>query len=167
MNRYNFGFGFWFGLIIVVLFGGVLFFMFNQESSKRSFLSTAPTHEIALTCTTDMATTFHIHPVLTIMFDGVKQVIPTNVGIVDGCMNPLHTHDDLGTLHVESPVQRDFTLGDFFTVWKQPFSKTQILDKTVTGAGSITMTINGKPVDTFENTVLVDADQIVINYKSN
>ena len=166
MKRFNLGFGFWFGLVVIVVFGGVLWFMFQQEASKRSFLETAPTHEIAQTCTTDMATTFHIHPHVTIMVDGKEEALPANIGITDGCMNPLHTHETDGILHVESPVKRDFTLGDFFTVWKQPFSKTQFMDKTVSATGSFKMTIDGKEVDTFENTVLLDNQQIVLIYNS-
>lgn len=40
--------------------------------------------------------------------------------------NPIHTHDDTGIIHIESPVKRDFTLADFFAVWNKPFSKDQI-----------------------------------------
>ncbi len=167
MNTFRPGFGFWFGIIVVVVFGGLLWFMFYKEASKKDFLTNASTKEIALTCTTDMATQFHIHPELKIVFDGVDQVIPVNVGVVSGCMNPLHTHTADGILHVESPVKRDFTLGDFFTVWDKPFSKTQIMDKTVSGSAQITMTVNGEVNDAFENLVLMDKDKIVITYTSN
>jgi hypothetical protein len=73
-------------------------------------------------------------------------------------MHPLHTHDTTGKLHVESPVERDFTLGDFFTVWEKPFDRTHILDFT----GEVSMTVNGVKVDTYENTILNDGDEIII-----
>lgn len=30
---------------------------------------------------------------------------------------PLHTHDDSGTIHVESSTNRNYRLGEFFKVW--------------------------------------------------
>lgn len=120
--------------------------------------------EIALLCTTDMATVFHIHPVLSIVINGQNQTIPANIGILPTCMHSIHTHDATGTLHVESPEQRDFTLSDFFAVWDKTFSKDQILDAKTDATHEITVTVNGARVDTYENTVLRDKDQIVISY---
>jgi hypothetical protein len=34
-----------------------------------------------------------------------------------GFLTELHTHDASGIIHVESPVQRSFTLGQFFCEW--------------------------------------------------
>ena len=119
--------------------------------------------EVALSCTTDMATQFHIHPHLEIIINGKQQDIPANIGINLACMHPIHTHDASGALHVESPETRDFTLADFFAVWGKPFSKSQILDSAVDGSHIIKVAVNGAPVDTYENTVLRDKDQIVIS----
>ena len=38
----------------------------------------------------------------------------------------LHTHDTTGVIHIESPVQRRYTLGEFFDLWGQPLSPTQV-----------------------------------------
>ena len=148
------------GILLVIV--GIVMWSSGAEARKYAELST---REVAFLCTTDMATKFHIHPMLQIVIDGREQTIPTNVGITSSCMHPLHTHDDTGRLHVESPVRRDFALGDFFAVWGKPFNKDQILDYSVDPAHTIRMTINGKPVDTFENTVLQDLDRIVIRYE--
>ena len=112
-----------------------------------------------------MATEFHIHPNLEIIINGQKQEIPTDIGIVDGCMNALHTHDNTGVIHVESPEKRDFQLSDFFAVWNKTYSKDQILDYKVDDTHTIRQTINGKETQDFENTVLYDEDQIVISYE--
>jgi hypothetical protein len=125
---------------------------------------TADPHQVVLTCTTDMATQFHIHPQLAILIDGVRQTIPADIGITDGCMHPIHTHDDTGTIHVESPVQLDFTLADFFTVWGKTFNQDQVLDSKADATHVITMTVNGKPSTDFENLILKDGDLIVISY---
>jgi len=126
--------------------------------------STADPHVVALTCTTDMATKFHIHPQVAILINGERQTIPSNVGITSTCMNPLHTHDATGTIHVESPVKLDFTLADFFAVWGKTFNQDQILDSKADDTHEITMTVNGKPSTEFENLVLKDDDLIVITY---
>ncbi len=121
--------------------------------------------EAALICTTDMATEYHIHPELTIVINGEKEVLPPDIGLTPTCMNAIHTHDSSGIIHVESPVQKDFTLGDFFAVWQKDFSKDGILDETVDASTQIIVTVNGEVVDTYENTMFRDKDKIVIEYK--
>ena len=142
---------------------GIFWLAFTAPKRPASSITT---REVALTCTTDMATVFHIHPHLAVTFDGQPQEIPTNIGIEPGCMNSLHTHDTSGSIHVESPEKRDFTLADFFAVWKKPFDRTQILDQKVDAAHRISVTVNGTAVDTYENTVLSDQDQVVISYEA-
>ena len=42
------------------------------------------------------------------------------------CFAWLHTHTPDGIIHIESPVQRAFTLGDFFDVWGQPLGPDRV-----------------------------------------
>ena len=42
------------------------------------------------------------------------------------CFYWLHTHAADGIIHIESPVQRTFTLGDFFDEWGQPLGPDQV-----------------------------------------
>jgi hypothetical protein len=37
----------------------------------------------------------------------------------------LHTHTEDGIIRIEWPVQRTFSLGDFFAIWGQPLSSNQ------------------------------------------
>ncbi|MCX6787993.1 MAG: hypothetical protein NT108_02400 [Candidatus Kaiserbacteria bacterium] len=134
-------------------------------NSNSTALSGRTNREIALACTSDMATQFHIHPHLEILINGEQQSIPANIGVKPACMNALHTHDASGTLHVESPEKRDFTLGDFFAVWGQTFSKDQVLQSMIGETHHIRVTVNGVEVDTYENTILHDKDRIVISYE--
>ena len=142
--------------VIVLIAGRIV-----SESAK----SKRTNREVALACTTDMATQFHIHPYLSIFVNGKAQEIPTNIGIVNGCMNAIHTHDASGKLHVESPEKRDFALSDFFAVWQKPFTKDRILDYQADVDHAITVTVNGAEVTTYENTVLYDGDKIIIKYE--
>jgi hypothetical protein len=59
----------------------------------------------------------HLHVPLYVFVNGEAVTVPTNLGIAVDAVSPLHTHDDLGTLHVESAAVQDFTLGQAFDVW--------------------------------------------------
>lgn len=151
-------FGWWVlgGVIVVGLF---LLGRGGGSTSKTN-------REVAITCTTDMATRFHIHTHLQILINGQQQEIPANIGISLGCMHPIHTHDATGTLHVESPEPRDFTLADFFAVWGKTFNQNQILDYKTDGSHIIKVTVDGASIETHENTVLRDNYQIIISYET-
>lgn len=147
-------------LVIIGMFAGAV--ALNDNSAA---LSGRTNREVALTCTSDMATQFHIHPHLEILINGEKQVVSADIGIKPGCMNALHTHDASGTLHIESPEKRGFTLADFFAVWGRVFNRNQVLQSVVDSVHRIRVTVNGVEVDTYENTVLRGTDQIVISYE--
>jgi hypothetical protein len=84
---------------------------------------------------------FHVHTRLSIFVNGKPEKVPYGVGIADpqlqpglgvpfvgrgACFSWLHTHAADGVIHIESPVHRGFTLGNFFDVWGQPLSSTQV-----------------------------------------
>ena len=153
-------------LAIVVVAIVLLGFDTFKSLITRAGSARASTREVALSCTTDMATQFHIHPNLQIVINGTREEIPANIGITLSCMHPLHTHDATGKIHVESPQQRDFTLADFFAVWGKQFSKDQILDSRADASHEIVMTVDGEPSQEYENLVLKDNQQILIVYRT-
>jgi len=108
---------------------------------------------------------YHIHPHLTIIINGQNVTIPEDIGISLTCERVLHTHDDTGTIHVEPNYYQRFTLGDFFSVWGGPFSESQILNYVADQNHAIVMTVNGVPSSEYQNLVLEDKQQIVIEYK--
>lgn len=71
-------------------------------------------------------TAFHIHPNLRVVIGGEQVEVPTDIGIsyAEQAMAALHTHDTAGTIHVESPVVRDYSLGQFFDTWAVRLTKT-------------------------------------------
>jgi len=162
-------------LMLMVVFGMLgLGSVFNPPRSPAQepatnqpagFAERDATRKLALSCTLDSLTKFHIHPHLQIVVNGKNEIIPANVGITVDCMRPIHTHDTSGEIHVESPEEIDFTLGDFFAVWQEPFSSGQILDYRVNSGHEILMTVDGRPSGEFENLVLRDQQQIVIEYR--
>src|SRR5262249_7174395 len=97
----------------------------------------------------DTPLALHIHPHLTILIDGQAQVIPAGIGLgTDGDL-PIHTHDATGTLHVESPILRDFLLQDFFTIWGQTSLGQEVLQRLTDPNRQLTVTVNGQPSTAF------------------
>jgi hypothetical protein len=100
---------------------------------------------------------FHVHAHLAIFVSGRQRRVPAGVGIgaprtvvptsagafVTGgtCFSWLHTHAADGIIHIESPVQRAFTLGEFFDVWMQPLGRSRVGSKT----GRVTAFLDGRP----------------------
>lgn len=69
---------------------------------------------------------FHVHAHLDIIINGQYFLVPAQIGITNACYYWLHTHDVTGVIHIESPVNRDFTLGQFFDIWNKSFNNGQI-----------------------------------------
>ena len=121
----------------------------------------------------------HWHPRLTIKINGDAVPIPTNIGITIGRvadkslsgmrMSPTHTHESDGTIHLENLNPRSkpetLTLGYFFYVWDKPFNSTCIFEYC-TSKGTLTMSVNGQENREFQNYLMHDKDEIVIEYDS-
>ena len=106
-------------------------------------------------CGTSEQTVFHIHTHLTIVVHGSARQVPASIGIPGGrlqnsqqgpfigsgtCFYWLHTHAADGIIHIESPVQRTYTLGEFFDEWGQPLGPDQVGPVT----GPVTALYNGQ-----------------------
>lgn len=104
----------------------------------------------------------HYHATLSIVIRGEERVVPTETGVVPGCMRGIHTHDDTGKLHIETPEPMEARLEHFFEIWQQPFTSSELLDASIENGESITLTVNGEPVDDPENHVLADGQQLVL-----
>jgi hypothetical protein len=74
---------------------------------------------------------FHIHTHVDIFVNGKHIYIPPQIGIVPGkCIYWMHTHDGTGVIHIESPIKRDFTIGQFFDLWKSKLNDPKVFDNT-------------------------------------
>jgi len=89
---------------------------------------------------------FHIHAHLDIIINGVYFLVPSQIGITGKCFYWLHTHDESGTIHIESPVNRDFTLGQFFDIWNKKLNNDQIFNYVVNTNNPLTVYVNGTKV---------------------
>ncbi len=75
--------------------------------------------KIGLPALSQEGTALHTHQHLDIFINGQQIAIPANTGIDDakGFISPIHTHEETGIIHVESPVAQKFYLGQFFDIW--------------------------------------------------
>lgn len=144
------------GLATIAVFGLIAFAIFWNSIFPRT------NRNVALACTNGLAIKYHMHYDLKIIAEGQEKIIPANIGLTQNCMRAIHTHDEGGTVHIESPEKRDFALSDFFAVWGEIFSKDEILGYKTDLDRKIKMTVNGKESSDYENFVPQDDDKIVI-----
>jgi hypothetical protein len=105
---------------------------------------------------------FHIHQHLDVYVDGKKVAVPAGVGIGTSSLAFLHTHDPSGIIHVESPSEYDYTLGQFFGVWGVPLGK-----RCIGGLCGKTLRVwvNGRPfLGDPTRLVLSEHQQIVVAF---
>ncbi|MEO8898246.1 MAG: hypothetical protein ABI473_06070 [Candidatus Dormibacter sp.] len=86
---------------------------------------------------------FHIHAHLAVYVGGSARTVPEGIGIMPprqetqnaaglptvisgSCYYWLHSHTPDGIIHIESPVQRTFTLGNWFDIWGITLDSTQV-----------------------------------------
>jgi len=109
----------------------------------------------------------HIHQHLDVYANGKKVTIPANIGIgpEQAFISDLHTHDAAGIMHVESPTQRSFSLGQFFAVWGVPLGASCIGSLCETGGKQLRAWVNGDPVTADPTRIVLDEhQQIVLAY---
>jgi len=102
-------------LVTVIVLGGVGLYYLTQINSQP------------FPCVSG-ALVYHWHTQLFVYSGGAPVTIPANTGLFAGCAEPLHTHDTSGTIHVETGINRFYSIGDFYLVWGKPFgSPTQMI----------------------------------------
>ncbi len=109
----------------------------------------------------------HTHQHLDIFVDGEPVEVPGDLGIGDGFISDLHTHKEYppGIIHVESPAQETFTLGQFFAVWGVPLSATCIGSLCAKGDKELKAWVDGEPVSGDPTRiVLAERQQIALAY---
>ena len=120
-------------------------------------------------CDTAEHYNFHYHAHLDIFIKGSSYLVPGGIGIKPpDCIYWLHTHDSSGIIHIESPENNTFKLGQFFDIWGQKFNNTQIFDFKVDNSTDRTLTVylNGTAVNqtSYRDIQIVNHEDIVIAY---
>lgn len=97
----------------------------------------------------------HIHPHLAIEIDGKQKNLVKDIGISPTCERAIHTHEDTGEIHVESQIQRDYTLGDFMELWGEPIEREGY---------ALMMSVDDQPSQEFGKLILKEKQQIKLTY---
>jgi len=110
----------------------------------------------------------HTHQHIDIFIRGHSTLVPALIGIIAKpvpLFAAIHTPDDTGIIHVESPVRRDFSLGEFFDVWGVPFTSTCISAYCNTSTERLQVFANGQVV-TFDprRLELTAHEEIVVTF---
>lgn len=107
-----------------------------------------------LQCNADEQVAYHIHSHLLVFLNGQPRSIPSGIGLVQPvvqntaqggfagashCYYWLHVHAGDGIIHVESPIQQAYTLGQFFAIWRQPLRENAVGPVTA----AVTAYVNG------------------------
>ena len=116
---------------------------------------------------------FHIHAHLAIFVNGKQKQVPFGIGIgpplrgVNTAVGPfvtqgscfawLHTHAGDGIIHMEAPKQITFNLGEFFDIWGEKLSATQVGP----AHGKVTALVDGKVVGGDPRSIVLKAHELI------
>jgi hypothetical protein len=126
-----------------------------------------------ISCDTSEQVVYHIHAHLAVYTNGKARIIPEGIGIVPPtqvvqtsagpfvaagkCFYWLHSHTADGIIHVESPSQRVYTLGNYFDIWNQPLSTTQVGP----AHGQVTAFVDGQPFTGDPRSIPLNAHSVI------
>jgi hypothetical protein len=107
---------------------------------------------------------FHVHAHLDIIVDSKQVTIPAGIGIKPNeCIYWLHTHNTSGVIHIESPTQTTFTLGQFVQVWDNTPGISPTFEELTHGGKNLKVFVNGTEVNDSYDTIQLSAhDEIVL-----
>jgi hypothetical protein len=154
------------GGLFLVLFLALIVWYKVQTGSPSTQVTGQTVANVQCETGEQLATHYHAH--VDILWKNGPVPVPANVGIPSGgnCLYWMHTHDDSGVVHIEAPVgqaKRQFTLGDFFAVWGQPLSRTQVATLQVGSGNQLKIWVNGTPyTGDPSKIVLKNHEQIVL-----
>jgi len=116
---------------------------------------------------------FHIHAHLAIFVNGKQKQVPYGIGIgpplrgqnspvgpfvtSGSCFAWMHTHAGDGIIHMEAPKQITFNLGEFFDIWGQKLSATQVGP----AHGKVTALVGGKVVKGNPRAIALKAHELI------
>ncbi len=163
------------GVLVLILIGAGLIYLpgvfqtnANPACANFPFQSTAGQ---------DLAA--HYHAQLQIYVNGQRVQLPDDIGEGDSgpCPQPLHVHassPDTSVIHIESPTERTYTLGDFFKVWAATpniggptpvvLNQNQLFNYTVGNGYELRVYANGQQISDYQSLTLQAHMIVVIVY---
>jgi hypothetical protein len=89
----------------------------------------------------------HFHAHLDVIVNGKPVPVPANIGIsqTEQALSEMHTHDERGVIHLESPTNKKrFILGQFFDEWQVKLTATSIGGLKTDAGHTLTVYVDGK-----------------------
>lgn len=188
------GWGWWAGVLLVVLAVLVILVVFNRPHRSASGTGTEPprvapmtmgivrdspppwplppdpteaVHAAGLPLLNNEGTVEHIHAHLDVRVNGHPVPVPDGIGIDETSqqISPLHTHDHTGVIHIESPTPAPFSLGQLATQWQVRLDQTHLGGLSATGGNTVQAFVNGRPVPGNPAAILIHRhDEIALIY---
>ncbi|MGH2497153.1 MAG: hypothetical protein ACRDIV_20845 [Ktedonobacteraceae bacterium] len=169
--------------VVVVLAGSLITYLVIRNNAGTDNLAQAqqivdPGYQPidGVYCDTLEQSVEHIHAHLSIFMNGQQVPLVANTGIAPvgvtssanvTCYYWLHTHDNTGVIHIESPTTRSYTLNQFFDIWERFSSSTSPFPTELSSSTGWVIYVNGKQVNTDFNHLQLHAhDLITLAYNS-
>jgi len=146
---------YWTTISIVVLFHPIIFLM-GANSLQQYYQAFGQATDVmdsnnlpaidGIGCDRVEHLAFHTHTQLNMTINNQSYSVPAGIGIIqDYCIYWLHTHDNSGLIHMESPIQREFTLGQFLRIWNKFNSSDLLVQKIADNNvnGTLVVYVNG------------------------
>jgi hypothetical protein len=147
------------GIAVIALALGGIGYAATHQATATPIPTEAPLAPAVdgIQCQASEMLAYHIHQHLTLVDHGKPVPLPSAIGIPGGegsasCLYWIHVHAaSPGYIHVESPIIKTATLGQFFDIWKATKddavppgdSYVRTLEKAAQ-AGQVTVFYNGK-----------------------
>jgi hypothetical protein len=132
------------GILVVVAIVLIIMAVSKQQPTTSGVPTAA-----GIPCDQLEHTQTHYHAALQILYQGNPVTIPNDIGRLPTCFYWLHVHaESPGIIHVESPKNRTFTLGELFKVWAaskhtpEPLDATHVSSFTLTGDQKVVIYID-------------------------
>jgi hypothetical protein len=168
---------------VVVLVGSLITYLVIRNNAGTDTLAQAQQIVDAnygpvdgVYCDSNEQLSYHIHAHISIYINGANIPLVANTGIAPigvtsnanvTCFYWLHTHDNTGVIHIESPTTKLYTLNQFFDVWEKFSSSSSALPTQLLSSTGWIIYVNGKQVHTDFNHLQLHAhDLITIAYNS-
>lgn len=119
-----------------------------------------------------------LHITLSVAVDGETVTVPAGIGLngteeagrmLTGFVSPLHSHDELGFIHIHSPTLRHYTLGQVFDVWGVRFTKDCLGGYCSNGRRRVRVFVDKEPLELDDPRTLIldDEAKIAVTYSSS
>lgn len=148
--------------LLAVFVGALALFSVNTHNAFSQQKPASDINKILSECMTEKSP-IHYHITLKITYLGTPMKLPNNIGVEDGCMKPIDTHDGSSEqIHIHYTRKYPFTIGNFFSVWGLIFNENQLGPTIASERRQIKMKVNGVPNADFEDYVMENGDLVEI-----